>query len=182
MLLAARLLILCALVLTSCRTAKTAAVNTFRVIDTPARFVRNRIDPPEQQTTTTTTRETMYGNSDVVTPGRPMNPSAPPPAATPRSATAPQRTVTEHRASPSPRPSPQSSRSETAASTPRPSPSAAKPTPAASGSDFPTARAVPGKPGFVYSIDPKGGMIDVTGYKSGDKAKDPYTHQVFIVP
>jgi hypothetical protein len=41
---------------------------------------------------------------------------------------------------------------------------------------------VPGKPGFVYSIDSNGGMVDVTGYKSGDKAKDPYTHQVFIVP
>jgi len=25
-------------------------------------------------------------------------------------------------------------------------------------------------------------MIDVTGYKSGDKAKDPYTKQIFIVP
>lgn len=180
MVLAARLLILCALILTGCRTAKTAAVKTFRVIDAPARYVRDRIDP-EEQTTTTTTRETTYGNSDVVTPGRPINPSVPPPAPA-RSATAPQRAVTEHRASPSPRPNAQTSRSETAASTPRPSPAAPKPTAAAPSSDFPTARAVPGKPGFVYSTDSKGGMIDVTGYKSGDKAKDPYTHQVFIVP
>ncbi len=47
---------------------------------------------------------------------------------------------------------------------------------------FPTAKPVPGKPGYVYSIDPKGGIVDVTGYKSGDKAKDPYTQQIFVVP
>jgi hypothetical protein len=41
---------------------------------------------------------------------------------------------------------------------------------------------VPGRPGYVYSLDPNGGMIDVTGYKPGDKAKDPYTKQIFIVP
>jgi hypothetical protein len=55
-------------------------------------------------------------------------------------------------------------------------------TPTAPPTEYPTARPVPGKPGFVYSIDPNGGMVDVTGYKSGDKAKDPYTHQIFIVP
>jgi hypothetical protein len=41
---------------------------------------------------------------------------------------------------------------------------------------------VPGRPGYVYSTDPNGGIVDVTGYKSGDKAKDPYTQQIFIVP
>ncbi len=53
---------------------------------------------------------------------------------------------------------------------------------AAPTAQFPTAKPVPGKPGYVYSIDPKGGIVDVTGYKPGDKAKDPYTQQVFIVP
>lgn len=48
--------------------------------------------------------------------------------------------------------------------------------------NYPTAKPVPGKPGYVYSIDPKGGMIDVTGYNSGDKAKDPYSNEIFIVP
>ena len=179
MLLAARLLILTAVVLTGCHTAKTAAVQTFRVIDAPARFVRNRIDPPDQTTTTTTTTErTMAGNSDVANPGRPINTSTPP-----HSTATTHRTVTENSAAPSPRPSPRPSRSETAATgTPRPSAASPKPSTTAGASEFPTARAVPGKPGFVYSIDPKGGMIDVTGYKSGDKAKDPYTHQVFIVP
>ncbi|MFN2477202.1 MAG: hypothetical protein ABR526_12785 [Chthoniobacterales bacterium] len=179
MVLAARLLILSAVALTSCHTAKTAAVKTFRVIDAPARFVRERIDPPDQTTTTTTTRErTMASNSDVANPGRPISTSTPPPRSTP----ATRRTETESRANATPRPT-TAARTETAATTtPRPSPSAPKSSTSAGASDFPTARAVPGKPGFVYSIDPKGGMIDVTGYKSGDKAKDPYTHQVFIVP
>jgi hypothetical protein len=180
MVLAARLLILSAVVLTGCHTAKTAAVQTFRVIDAPARFVRDRIDPPAETTTTTTTSElTMAGNSDVTNPGRPMNPSQPS-----RSTSATERVAPVNRAAATPRPAPSASRRETAATTPRPSPSASKAPTSTTGSasEFPTARAVPGKPGFVYSIDPKGGMIDVTGYKSGDKAKDPYTHQVFIVP
>ena len=174
MLLAARLLILGALVLTSCHTAKTAAVTTFRVIDAPARFVRNRIDPPDQTTTTTTTTErATVRNSDVDNPGRPVNPNPP---VVSRSTTSTPRTVTENRPAASPRPS-RSHTTTTSSSTPRPAA-----TGNSSASEFPTARPVPGKPGFVYSIDPKGGMIDVTGYKSGDKAKDPYTHQVFIVP
>lgn len=46
---------------------------------------------------------------------------------------------------------------------------------------FPTAKAVPGKPGFVYSPY-DGAMIDVTGFSSGSKAKDPATNKIFIVP
>jgi len=67
--------------------------------------------------------------------------------------------------------------------TPRnPAPSGTPRAPAPKTAEFPTARPVPGKAGHVYSIDPKGGIIDVTGYKTGDKAKDPYTKQIFIVP
>ncbi len=179
MLFAARLLIFSAIVLTGCRTAKRAAVSTFRVIDAPARYVRDRIDPEDGTTTTTTTTTQTTGNgvSDVVTPGRPISQTT-----TPRTVTAPPRTVTETRSSPSPRSTVQSSRTDTAPTTQQPpSVTSSKPSPAPT-SDFPTARPVPGKPGFVYSIDPKGGMVDVTGYKSGDKAKDPYTHEIFIVP
>lgn len=177
MLLAARLLILSAIVLTGCVTAKTAAVKTFRVIDSPARYVRNRIDPPEG-TTITTTETTVSGTSDVVTPGRPV--TAPPP---PPPATTTQRTTAGPRPSSTPRPpSSSAARTETASSNPQPKPSVASRSSETPTTEFPTARQVPGKPGFVYSIDPKGGMVDVTGYKSGDKAKDPYTHQIFVVP
>jgi hypothetical protein len=48
---------------------------------------------------------------------------------------------------------------------------------------FPTARAVPGKPGYVFSpFDTKGRFIDVSGYPPGSKAKDPWTGKIFIVP
>ena len=48
---------------------------------------------------------------------------------------------------------------------------------------FPTAKAVPGKPGYVFSpFDTKGRYIDVRGYPPGSKAKDPWTNKIFIVP
>jgi hypothetical protein len=48
---------------------------------------------------------------------------------------------------------------------------------------FPTAKAVPGKPGYVFSpFDTKGRYIDVNGYPAGSKAKDPWTDKIFIVP
>ena len=170
----ARLLLLAALIFTGCgrtrEVARDAAVTTFRVIDAPANYVRRKLDAEEAgaetTTTTTTTTETgqaAVGSSDVVTPGRPVPPrnrvvtNTPPNAGT---------TI----AGPTPRP-----RRET---TTTPPPQQTAPTT----TDFPTARPVPGKPGFVYSIAPDGGIVDVTGYKSGDKAKDPYTKQIFIVP
>lgn len=176
MLHAARLLILGALVLTSCHTAKTAAVTTFRVIDAPARFVRDRIDPPNTTTTTTMTERATVRDSDVDHPGRPVNPPV-----VSRSTASTPRTMTENRTAASSRPGTEGTRSQTNATRSSSAPKTAA-AGSSSASEFPTARPVPGKPGFVYSIDPKGGMIDVTGYKSGDKAKDPYTHQVFIVP
>jgi hypothetical protein len=48
---------------------------------------------------------------------------------------------------------------------------------------FPTAKPVPGKPGYVFSpFDTKGRYVDVSGYPSGSKAKDPWTDKIFIVP
>ncbi|CAN5652008.1 hypothetical protein BH18VER1_BH18VER1_12050 [soil metagenome] len=170
MLTVARFFILTTLVLTSCRSARHAAVSTFRVIDAPARYVRERIDNQDGATTTTTTQTTVT-QSDVANPGRPIDP-------------APQRTVTEQRpTTTTPRPTTKTTRTETAATSQPPATATPRPKPTSAPTvDFPTARPVPGKPGFVYSIDPNGGMVDVTGYKSGDKAKDPYTHQIFVVP
>lgn len=73
------------------------------------------------------------------------------------------------------------SRKETAQAKPKPSPS-----PLTSSSTepmFPTAKAVPGKPGYVFSpFDTSGRYVDVTGYTSGSKVKDPWTDKIFIVP
>jgi hypothetical protein len=48
---------------------------------------------------------------------------------------------------------------------------------------FPTAKSVPGKPGYVFSpYDPNGGYVDVNGFTSGSKVKDPYSGKIFLVP
>lgn len=169
----ARLLVVTSVFLAGCGTARDVAVTSFRVIDAPAQFIRRKIDPGTTTTTTTTTVQTGRGaTSDVVTPGRPVIAPTPPPRIVARS-----RSVEPSRTTPPPR-STASTASTTKRSTPAPTPR-----PSASTTvQFPTAKPVPGKPGFVYSIDPKGGIVDVTGYKSGDKAKDPYTQKIFIIP
>ena len=54
------------------------------------------------------------------------------------------------------------------------------PSPAA---QFPVAKPVPGKPGLVFNpFNPSGGYIDVSGYASGSKVKDPDSQKIFIVP
>jgi hypothetical protein len=48
---------------------------------------------------------------------------------------------------------------------------------------FPIAERVPGKSGLVMSpFDPEARYVDVTGYASGTKVKDPWTEKIFIVP
>ena len=59
------------------------------------------------------------------------------------------------------------------------------PSPAAQPSaslDFPTAKPVEGKPGFVYSPFEEGKYVDVSGYAPGSKVKDPYSGKIFLVP
>jgi hypothetical protein len=167
MLLPVRLLIVTAILLSGCTTTKKVAVSSFRVIDTPAHYIRKKIDASDTTTTTTTT--TTGGASDVVTnPGAPVAPVT-------------QTATTEQRVASQSAPKTADNRSN-ASTTVQHKSAPATTTHPSSAVEFPTARPVPGKPGFVYSVDPKGGIVDVTGYKSGDKAKDPYTQQIFIVP
>jgi hypothetical protein len=51
-------------------------------------------------------------------------------------------------------------------------------------SEFPTAKRVPEKPGFVYNpYDPTARrLLNVTGKPSGTKVKDPATGKMFIIP
>jgi len=163
----ARILVLSIVVFASCTATRNVAVSTFRVLDTPHRYIRERIDPETTTTMTTTTTQT----SDVVTPGRPVE--------TTRAKTR-SRPPSVGSGAPSNTGAPRPPRSSTARTQPK-TPSAPPRAPATA-TQFPTAKPVPGRPGYVYSIDPKGGIVDVTGYKPGDKAKDPYTQQVFVVP
>ena len=85
-----------------------------------------------------------------------------------------RRTTTQ----PSPRPTADAT-SVTEKSKPSPSPSRT----ASSQTQLPTAKPVPGKPGYVFSpFDPSGGYVDVTGYSPGQKVKDPYSGKIFLVP
>jgi hypothetical protein len=151
-------------VFAGCRAAHDVAVSSFRVLDAPASYVRRHIDGDTQTTTTTTT---TTANSDAVTtPGRNVTPPA----------TTTERRTTTTKPSPSPRSSPSTI---TEKSKPSPSPSRN----ASTQSQIPTAKPVPGKPGYVFSpFDPSGGYVDVTGYTSGQKVKDPYSGKIFLVP
>ena len=123
-------------------------------------------------TTTTTVRKTTKTTAtpDVTTPGHPE--------ATP-SSTRPGRVIGTNSPTPMPSATPNVSRTETRRQKPTRSPHAVSPTQA----EFPTAKLVPGKPGYVFSpFDPKKRYVDVSGYTPGSKVKDPWTDKIFIVP
>ena len=164
-----RILLLGAIVLAGCHTAHDVAVTSFRVIDAPANYVRRHIDGSSSATTTTTT---TAGASDSVTPGRTVQvaPNKPQP-----------RQVTTS-AQPSPSAPPRVTRN-TVAEKPQATPNPASKSAANGPTQFPTAKAVPGKPGYVFSpYDPNGGYVDVNGFSSGSKVKDPYSGKIFLVP
>ncbi len=167
---AMRFLVLNAIFLVGCRTAHNVAVTSFRVIDAPANYVRHRLDDGGTTTTTTTT---TY-RSDVATPGQPIV------TAPPRQ----RRMTTQRHVSPEAdreRETPVRDNTEPRARTSSSSPQ--RPAAPTSGAKIPYAKPVAGKPGYVYSpFDPNGGYVDVTGYASGSKAKDPYSGKIFIVP
>ena len=152
-----------------CRTAHDVAVSSFHVLDAPANYVRHHLDH-DTETTTTTTTTTAASSDYVTTPGRTVTPST---------ATTPPRPSTRT-AQTRPTSTPKSSApAQTEKSKSSPSPSRNASTQA----QYPTAKPVPGKPGYVFSpFDPSGGYVDVTGYSSGQKVKDPYSGKIFLVP
>jgi hypothetical protein len=142
------------------------AVHTYQVVTTPIRHLRRHGD----ESTTATTSETV--ESDVTQPGEPV------PA--PEMAVAPQRQRSiETESSEIPRrPAPRVARETTQANPKRWSSRASE-----TQTEFPTAKAVPGKPGYVFSpFDASGRYVDVSGYASGSKVKDPWTDKIFVVP
>jgi hypothetical protein len=166
-----RILLLGAIVLSGCHAAHDVAVTSFRVVDAPANFVRQRIDPPTETTTTTTT---TTASSDVVTPGRTVT-------VAPNNREKPRRQVTTQ-SQPSPTATPRVSRNTTVEKS-KPSPTPAPRSVTSQPTQYPTAKPVPGKPGYVFSpFDPSGGYVDVNGYTSGSKVKDPYSGKIFLVP
>jgi hypothetical protein len=153
---------------TSYHVTRGVAVGSYRVATAPVHYaLKGRRDDSSTTATTTETR-----SSDVTTPGEPVP--------------APKMAVVQQQSQPvspqnlSATTAPRVNRKETAQTKTKPSP----PTHAASAQlEFPTAKSVPGKPGYVLSpFDASGRYVDVSGYTSGSKVKDPWTDKIFIVP
>jgi hypothetical protein len=164
----ARALILTALLLGGCRASRDVAVasyhvtrgvavGSYRVATAPVHYALKK-----HRDDSSTTTETA--SSDVSAPGYPT--SAPEVATT-------QPQPARERMS-------RASRDETAQTKPRLSPA---PRTSSAQLEFPTAKAVPDKPGYVVSpFDAGGRYVDISGYASGSKVKDPWTDKIFIVP
>lgn len=167
-------LLLTSLVLPACRTARQAAVTTFRVVDAPAAYMRRKLDADQQPqaTTTTTTSETQVYSDTAYPPSQPY-PAQPPPAVQ----TQPPIVANQSN------PQPPSAVGPTVTPRTQPTPSSTPRAPSSQNSDLPYGKPVPGKPGYVFSpFDKNGGYVDVTGYSPGQKVKDPYTGKIFLVP
>ncbi len=141
--------------LCGCQTAHDVAVRSFRVLDAPRQYVRRQIRGETPDST-----PAPVESDSVTTPGRTVD-------------VAPS---TQPRPSASPRFSPAAVAEK---SKPAPSPSRN----VTNQTQYPTAKPVPGKPGYVFSpFDQSGGYVDVTGYSPGQKVKDPYSGKIFLVP
>ena len=166
----ARALIFTALLLGGCRASRDVAVTSYhvtrgvavgsyRVATAPVHYALKKHRNDSSTTTETT-------SSDVSAPGYPT--SAPEVATTQQ-----QPQLARERVS-------RVSREETAQTKPRRS---SAPRTSSAQLEFPTAKAVPDKPGYVVSpFDAGGRYVDISGYASGSKVKDPWTDKIFIVP
>jgi hypothetical protein len=127
-----------------------------RTITAPVRYVLNEPEPTPAANT-----------SDVTRPGQPV--AVPAPTSTPRGVS--------HKLSQSTSATPRVAGNKSSV---KPSPSPQK---SAIATQFPVAKPVPGKPGLVFNpFNASGGYIDVSGYASGSKVKDPDSQKIFIVP
>jgi len=152
-----------------CRTAENEASTSAAMVTAPAHFVSKKLHG--DQTSTESTDATVYENQPVETAPPPPQPA---PARSPRTITS-----TTTTASPPPQQN-ETHPSTSATSHPGATPQSSSTNSAA---QFPVAKPVPGKPGYVFSpYDPNGGYVDVSGYPSGSKVKDPYSQKIFLVP
>jgi hypothetical protein len=151
----------------SYKVARAVAVGSYRVASAPVHYAtRKRGDESSTMVGTETA-------SDVTNPGQPIPPEM--------ASVSQQQPRVEAERSQGRRSSGTSvtSRQEPAQSQTGASSSGA----AAPSTAFPTGKLVPGKPGYVFSpFDKEGRYVDVSGFPSGTKVKDPWTDKIFLVP
>jgi hypothetical protein len=172
-----RVMALGAVLLAGCGTTRNVAVSSYHVTrDVAVGSYRVATAPVHYALRRHSNEPTMVGTtdaveSDVTQPGHP--------AASTQVASAPQprRNADTTRSQKSPKTTPSVTHTDTTQPEPKPS------SPAQASSTFPTAKAVPDKPGYVFSpFDSSGRYVDVSGYTPGTKVKDPWTDKIFIVP
>jgi hypothetical protein len=144
------------------------AVGSYRVATAPVHYaLRRHVNEPTMVGTTDAIE------SDVTQPGRPVE------STQVASASQPQRKATTISQKPA-KTSPPVAHTDTTQRESKPSPPAQA---SSMSTAFPTAKAVPDKPGYVFSpFDSSGRYVDVSGYTPGTKVKDPWTDKIFIVP
>jgi hypothetical protein len=153
----------------SYKVARAVAVGSYRVASAPVHYAtRKRGD----ESYTTTSTESVP--SDVTNPGQPVQP--------PETVSTSQRQArggTESGQSRTSAATSRTTRGETTQSSTNTSLSRAS----TSQASFPTGKPVPDKPGYVFSpFDKEGRYVDVSGFPSGTKVKDPWTDKIFLVP
>ena len=171
-----RAMVLAAVLLAGCGTTRNVAVSSYHVTrDVAVGSYRVATAPVHYALRRHSNEPTMVGTtdaieSDVTQPGRPA------PSTQMASSPQPRKAETTRSQKP-PRTTPPVARSKASQSEPKPSSQAQVST------AFPTARAVPDKPGYVFSpFDSSGRYVDVSGYAPGTKVKDPWTDKIFVVP
>jgi hypothetical protein len=150
---------------TSYHVTRDVAVGSYRVATAPVHYALGRHSNEPTMVGTTDAIE-----SDVTQPGRPA------PSTQVASAPQPRKADTTRSQKP-PKTTPPLAHTDTTQPEPKLSSTAQ------ASSTFPTAKAVPDKPGYVFSpFDSGGRYVDVSGYTPGTKVKDPWTDKIFIVP
>jgi hypothetical protein len=174
-----RAMVLVAVLLAGCGTTRNMAVSSYHVTrDVAVGSYRVATAPVHYALRPHSNEPTMIGTtdaieSDVTQPGR----SAP--STHVAAAPEPRRKTDTPRSQKPPKKTPPVAYSETTQHEPRSS----APAQTSSTSAFPTAKAVPDKPGYVFSpFDSSGRYVDVSGYTPGTKVKDPWTDKIFVVP
>jgi hypothetical protein len=147
----------------SYKVARAVAVGSYRVASAPVHYAtRKGTGEPTMVGTTEATE------SDVTEPEQ----AGPPPEAASASRRRPEPETESSQTS-------HVARREMTQANPKPSSARAS----SAQTEFPTGKAVPGKPGYVFSpFDASGRYVDVSGYAPGTKVKDPWTDKIFIVP
>ena len=174
-----RAMVLGAVLLAGCGTTRNVAVSSYHVTrDVAVGSYRVATAPVHYALRRHSNEPTMVGTtdaieSDVTQPGRPT--------ASTQVASAPQprQKADTTRSQKPPKTTPAVAYRETTQPEPKPSPPAQA---SSTSTAFPTAKAVPDKPGYVFSPFDSSRYVDVSGYTPGSKVKDPWTDKIFIVP